>query len=104
LRASLAIVIADQSYPFVRNSQLLLQHNTHLTLFGFGSGASPPSLRACWASGLSGLDPYLFGPFGSLLFVVGFDFVPEVAGCRSFLHEDKFIFWSGFSTQLWSAS
>ena len=99
MRASLAVAVEDQSYLLVLSPPCLLQQRTHQTLFGFGSGAFPPSLRACWASGFSVLDPYLFGPFGSLSFVIGFDFVPEVAVYRSFLHGDRFTSWSGFSKQ-----
>jgi len=93
LRASLATAVEDQSYPLVHSPPCLLQHRTRQTLFGFGSGAFPPSWHACWASGLSVLDPYLFGPFGSLSFVAGFDFVPGVEVYQSFLHEDRSISW-----------
>ena len=34
-----------------------------------------------------------------VLMVIGFDFVPEVAVYRSFLHGDRFTSWSGFSKQ-----
>ena len=93
MRASLVVAVEDQSCPLVHSPPCLLQHRTQQTIFGFGSGASPPSLRACWAFGLSALDPYLFGPFGSPSFVVGFDFAPEAEVYRSSLHGDRFISW-----------